>query len=341
MSSASLENLGRFLICDNLLFEKLFGEKKRTLRLKRMDQISALPVFVMVVEHQGFAAAARELGVSKSAVSKRITLLEEHLGARLLNRSTRNVSLTEAGELYYARAVDALEAAKEAENAVAQMQGKPKGRLKINVPMTFGRLHIAPLIPKFLKLNPEISVDMIMDDRTVDLVDGGFDLAIRGGRLKDSSLIARKIAPCLNVLAASPQYLEEHGTPATPQDLQAHNCLHYAYFSDQHEWTLEGPERQIRVETSGNYQVNNGDALTTAVLGGCGIGRLTTFVAGEYIRSGALTQVLPNYTLPTQTMYAVYPNRKYLPTKTRVFIDFISEQIGSDRPYWDEGIFEK
>ncbi|WP_108819448.1 LysR family transcriptional regulator [Pseudovibrio sp. Alg231-02] len=304
-----------------------------------MENINAIPVFVTVVEQKGFAAAARQLGVSKSAVSKRISLLEEHLGARLLHRSTRNISLTEAGELYYARAVDALAAAQEAESAVAQLQGKPKGRLKINVPMTFGRLHIAPLIPKFLKNNPEISIDMIMDDRLVDLVDGGFDLAIRGGRLQDSSLIARKIAPCRNVLAASPGYLDEFGMPENPEDLHHHNCLHYAYFSDQQEWTLEGADGPIKIEASGNFQVNNGDALTVAVLGGCGIGRLTTFAAGDYLRSGELRQVLPEYTLPTQNMYAVYPARQYLPTKTRSFIDFISSEIGGDEPYWDEGLY--
>ncbi|MGG9998480.1 LysR family transcriptional regulator [Pseudovibrio ascidiaceicola] len=304
-----------------------------------MEHIGALPVFVAVVEQKGFAAAARQLGVSKSAISKRISLLEEHLGARLLHRTTRNISLTEVGELYYARAVDALTAAQEAESAVAQLQGKPKGRLKINVPMTFGRLHIAPLIPKFLKNNPEISIDMIMDDRRVDLVDGGFDLAIRGGRLQDSSLIARKIAPCRNILAASASYLEEFGVPVIPEDLLHHNCLHYAYFSDQQEWTLEGPDGQVKIEASGNFQVNNGDALTTAVLGGCGIGRLTTFAAGDFLRSGELRQVLPEYTLPTQYMYAVYPNRQYLPTKTRSFIDFISTEIGGDKPYWDEELY--
>ncbi|GHB43585.1 transcriptional regulator [Pseudovibrio japonicus] len=303
-----------------------------------MEHIGALPVFVAVVENKGFAAAGRQLGVSKSAISKRISLLEEYLGARLLNRSTRNISLTEAGEQYYARAVDALAAAQEAEKAVSQLQGKPKGRLKLNAPMTFGRLHIAPLIPKFLKLNPEISIDMIMDDRRVDLIDGGFDLAIRGGRLDDSSLIARKIAPCYNVLAASPKYIEKHGAPTVPEDLHQHNCLHYAYFSDHQEWSLEGPEGVIRVETSGNFQVNNGDALAVAVLGGCGIGRLTTFTAGEYLRSGQLVQILPRYKLPVQTMYAVFPERKYLPSKVRAFIEFISEEIGGDVPYWDEGL---
>ncbi len=303
-----------------------------------MDQIGALPVFVAVVENHGFASAARYLGVSKSAVSKRITQLEEYLGARLLHRSTRKLSLTVAGERYFARAVEALATIQEAEDAVSELQGKPKGRLKINVPMSFGRLHIAPIIAKFLKLYPDIAIDMIMEDRAVDLVDGGYDLAIRGGTLPDSSLIARKIAPCHNVLVASSKYLKEHSVPNTPDDLHGHNCLHYAYFSDHHEWTLIGPGGPVRISPSGNFQVNNGEALLTAILDGCGIGRTTTFIAGAHILSGELVRVLPKFQLPEQTMYAVWPERKYLPLKVRVFIDFILNEIGEEQPYWDEGI---
>ena len=303
-----------------------------------MEQIGALPVFIAVVENHGFAPAARYLGVSKSAVSKRITQLEEHLGARLLHRSTRKLSLTEAGERYFTHAIEALAAAREAEDAVSELQGKPKGRLKINIPMSFGRLHIAPIIAKFLKLYPDIKIEMIMEDRVVDLVDGGYDLAIRGGILPDSSLIARKIAPCHNVLVASPEYLKAHGVPNSPNDLYSHNCLHYAYFSEHHEWTLIGPEGPISITPAGNFQVNNGEALITAILGGCGIGRSTTFIAGNHILSGELVRVLPNFQLPEQTLYAVFSERKYLPSKVRVFIDFILDEIGREQPYWDEGI---
>ena len=303
-----------------------------------MEQIGALPVFIAVVEHRGFASAARYLGVSKSAVSKRVTQLEEHLGVRLLHRSTRKLSLTEAGERYFAHAVQALVAAQEAEDAVSELQGKPKGRLKINIPMSFGRLHITPIIAKFLKLYPAIKIEMIMEDRVVDLVDGGYDLAIRGGTLPDSSLIARKIAPCHNVLVASPEYLKAHGVPNNPDDLYSHNCLHYAYFGDHHEWTLIGPEGPVNITPAGNFQVNNGESLITAILGGCGIGRSTTFIAGSHILSGELVRVLPNFQLPEQTLYAVFPERKYLPSKVRVFIDFILDQIGREQPYWDKGI---
>ena len=303
-----------------------------------MDQIGALPIFVAVVKQQGFAPAARHLGISKSAVSKRISNLENHLGARLLHRSTRKISLTEAGERYYARAVEALGMALEAEDAVSALKGKPKGRLKINMPMSFGRLHIMPLIPRFLSLYPEIEIDALMDDRSVDLVDGGFDIGIRGGSLPDSSMIARKIAPCHNVLAASPEYLKIRGVPEKPHDLLKHNCLHYAYYSDQHVWDFQGPEGALKIGASGNFQVNNVEALMTAVLGGCGIARLTTFIASDHLLSGELVRLLPDFRFPEQNMYAIFAERKYMPSKVRVFIDFILDEIGRDQPYWDKGI---
>ena len=301
-----------------------------------MDGIGAIPVFVAVVENGGFAAAGRELGVSKSAVSKRITQLEARLGAQLLHRSTRKLSLTEAGERYLTHAVRALGAAREAEDAVSELQDDPKGRLKINAPMSFGRLHVAPLISEFLKRYPGTSIDMIMDDRVVDLVEGGFDLAIRAGTLPDSALIARKLAPVHNVMCAAPSYIEEHGMPKEPPDLLNHNCLHYAYSSDFHEWTFLGAQEPIKVQTDGNYQVNNSEALLEALIGGTGISRLPTFVAGPHIASGRLVRLLKQYRMPLQTIYAVFPERRHLPIKVRVFIEFLVERFCEDRPYWDE-----
>ncbi|MRI35138.1 LysR family transcriptional regulator [Endozoicomonas sp. OPT23] len=303
-----------------------------------MNQFGALAIFVAVVESNGFAAAARKLGLSKSAVSKRITQLEEHLGVQLLHRSTRKLSLTEAGERYLSRAIEALNAAQEAEDSVFELQGSPKGQLKISVPMSFGRLHIAPLVPEFLSNYPGISINMVMEDRVMDLVGEGFDLAIRGGKLADSSLIARKIAPCHNLLVATPAYLKKHGTPETVSDLHDHNCLHYVYSKDSSEWVLMGRDETVSIQTTGNFLVNNSEALMTAILGNCGIGRLTTFTASEYLKSGELVQVLPDYRLPQQTMYAVYPERKHLPAKVRAFIDFIIDKIGKDKPHWDAGI---
>lgn len=300
-----------------------------------MDAIGIVPVFVAVAENGGFAAAARRLGVSKSAVSKRIALLEERLGAQLFHRTTRKVSLTEAGEHYLAHAVRALGAAREAEDAVLALQGAPKGQLRINAPMSFGRLHIATLIPDFLQAYPGIAIDMVMDDRVVDLVAEGFDLAIRGGRLDDSSLIARKIAPLNNVLLAAPAYIARHGAPAVPEDLLRHNCLHYAYSRDAQEWIFLSAEGETRVRTTGRYRVNNGDALKEAVIAGTGIARLQTFVAGPDIAAGRLVRILPNHRMTAQALYAVFPERRHLPVKVRAFVDFVVERIGGDLPAWD------
>lgn len=304
-----------------------------------MDGIGTIPVFVAVVENDGFAAAARKLGVSKSAVSKRITLLEARLGAQLLHRSTRKLSLTEAGERYFVHAVEALAAAREAEDAVAQLQDAPRGLLKINTPMSFGRLHVAPLVPEFLKQYPLIEIDMVMDDRIIDLVEGGFDVAIRGGTLPDSALIARKLAPLHSVLCAAPDYVARHGQPSEPADLLNHNCIHYSYSSGVAEWTFLGPNEPVTVRTSGTYQVNNSEALREVLIANCGIGRLPTFVAGPDILSGRLIRVLPQFRMPSQSLYSVFPERRHMPAKVRVFLDFAIEQFGADQPYWDEQVF--
>ncbi|MEH6494935.1 MAG: LysR family transcriptional regulator, partial [Pseudomonas marincola] len=285
--------------------------------------MGAIPIFVAVVESKSFSGAARKLGVSKSAISKRISQLEDRLGTQLLHRSTRKLSLTEAGERYFVHASDALTAAQKAEDAALELQVTPKGRLKINVPMSFGRLHVAPVIADFLRLYPEIEIDMIMDDRVIDLIDGGYDIAIRAGTLSDSSLIARKLAPCHNVLCAAPAYLDTCGHPNAPSDLIDHNCLHYAYFSGSHEWIFYSSNEPVKVQTNGSYQVNNSEALLEATIDGLGIARFPTFIAGPHMASGKLTRLLPNYSLPEQSIYAVFPERQHLPLKVRVFIEYL------------------
>lgn len=301
-----------------------------------MEGMGAIPIFVAVVESKSFSGAARKLGVSKSAISKRIRQLEDRLGTQLLHRSTRKLSLTEAGERYFVHASDALTAAQKAEDAALELQVAPKGRLKINVPMSFGRLHVAPVIADFLRLYPEIEIDMIMDDRVIDLVDGGYDIAIRAGTLSDSSLIARKLAPCHNVLCAAPAYLDKCNQPNAPSDLVDHNCLHYAYFSDFHEWTFYSSNEPVKIQTNGSYQVNNSEALLEATLDGLGIARFPTFIAGPLLASGKLTRLLPNYSLPEQSIYAVFPERQHLPLKVRVFIEYLGQKFGGNVPYWDK-----
>ncbi|WP_417433689.1 LysR family transcriptional regulator [Kiloniella sp.] len=304
-----------------------------------MESMNAIPVFVAVVEEGSFAAAARRLGVTKSAVSKRISQLEAHLGVQLLHRSTRKLSLSEAGEQYFAHAIQSLAAAQDAEDAVAQLQGAPQGRLRINTPMSFGRLHVSPLVPDFLAAYPGVGVDMVMDDRVVDMVEGGFDLAIRVRTLEDSALIARKLAPCHNLLCAAPSYLKKHGTPKHPDDLQEHNCLQYAYASTIHTWRFEEKNNGgiVNLDVTGNYQVNNSEALRQALVAGVGIARLPTFIASADITAGRLVPLLPDYKLPSQIIYAVFPERRHLPAKVRVFIDYLVEKIGGDQPYWDLG----
>ncbi len=294
-----------------------------------MEGFSAIPVFVAVVDSGGFSSAARRLGLSKSAVSKRITSLEDKLGVQLLYRTTRRLSLTEAGEHYYENAVKALIHASEAEDSVTQRQSRPQGR----TPMSFGRLHIAPHIPKFLEQYPDIHVDMVMEDRVVDLVEGGFDIAIRAGDLPDSSLIARKLAPMRSILCASPEYIAQHPMPRIPAELIDHNCLHFSYTAN--EWAFLGQGEVETVRVSGNYQVNNGEALREALLKGMGIGRTPTFIVGPDIAAGRLVTVLGEYQMPAKTVYALFPERQYLPAKVRVFINFVVDSFGGDVPYWD------
>ncbi len=207
--------------------------------------------------------------------------------------------------------------------------------------MSFGRLHVAPLVPEFLAANPGVSLDMVMDDRVVDIVEGGFDLAIRVRTLEDSALIARRLAPCNNVLCAAPEYLKAHGTPESPDDLLKHNCLQYAYASSIHTWSFEGSPAggaPISLETTGNYQVNNSEALREALIAGVGIGRLPTFIAGADIAAGKLIPLLPGYRLPSQTIYAIFPERRHLPAKVRAFVDFVVKKLGGDVPYWEREV---
>lgn len=300
-----------------------------------MKSLDALAVFAAVVEHGSFSAAAQRLGVSKSAVSKRVSQLEDELGVRLLHRTTRRLSLTEAGERCHEHAVLALRAARDAVDAATELQVEPHGLLRVSSPMSFGRLHIAPLVPELLHRYPRLRVELVMDDRRVDLVEGGFDVAIRVGDLPDSSLVARRLAACRHVLCAAPEYLERHPPITTPADLLGHNCLVFSYASDASEWSLEGDGRVERVAVSGSYRVNNSEALLAAVCGGLGIGRLPTFVAGPALAEGKVSGVLPGFRLPVKTVHAVFPERQHLPAKTRAFIDFAREFMGGEEPYWD------
>lgn len=300
-----------------------------------MDVFSAIPVFVAVVECGSFSLAGEKLGVTKSAVSKRISQLEAKLGIQLLQRTTRRLSLTEAGEQYFDYARNALTIANEGEDAISMLQEQPQGTLRLNVPMVFGRLHIAPMIPKFLQDNPKIKVEMMMDDKVVDLISGSFDIAIRIGKLPDSSLIAKRIAPCHSVLCASPDYLKKHGTPSTPLDLAHHNCLSYSYFQAGSEWRFNGPEGQISVVPKGNYCVNNSDALFEGLLAGLGVCQMPTFIVASAIEQGNLISLMPEYELPKHAIYAMLPERKHIPAKISIFLAYLKTYIDEKSASWD------
>lgn len=301
-----------------------------------MESLTDIAVFVQVVDSGSFTAAADRLGISKSVVSKYVTRLEDRLDARLLNRTTRRLSLTEVGRAFYERSHLGLREIEEAEAEVSRLQGAPRGSLRINCPMSFGILHIAPALPEFLSRYPDLSVDMSLDDRRVNLVDEGFDLAIRIGELPDSSLVARRLGPCRHVVCGAPGYFKRHGLPRTPEDLRDHNAITFKYQDSPREWHFVKPQGGvIRVPVSGSIQMNNSLGLREALVNEAGVTLTPTFVVGDDIKTGRLQAVLSDYKLLEVSIYAVYPQRRHLSPKVRAFVEFMVERI-SDRPYWEQ-----
>jgi DNA-binding transcriptional LysR family regulator len=288
-----------------------------------------------VVGAGSFSAAAGEMQVSQALVTKQIQELETWLGARLLNRTTRRFSLTEVGTGFYERAARILEAVEEAKNAAGALQMVPRGRLRINAPVSFGLLHLAPAVTEFLKRFPDVSVELLVNDRLVDLLEGEFDVGVRIGRLRDSSLIARRIAPIRLAVCAAPDYLARHGVPKVPDDLAKHHCLEYTYFESRGEWRLLNPKGdEIVVPVSGPYLANNGDVLRTTAIAGGGIILLPTFIVGDDLRAGRLVRLLPDYPPPDQALHLLYPPGRHLSAKVRSFVDFMVARFGGE-PAWD------
>ncbi|MBF9002909.1 LysR family transcriptional regulator [Vibrio nitrifigilis] len=303
------------------------------------NNFPSIPIFVAVVECGSFSRAAEKLNLTKSAVSKRINHLEDELGIRLIQRTTRHISLTEAGERYYEHVSKALNFAQQGVDAVAELQGEPKGKLRITAPMSFGVRHVAPFITEFLAQYPHIELDLQLEDRMVDMVAEGYDLAIRIGHLADSNLIAKRLTDCHSVLCASPEYLKNHKVPEQPSDLMAHNCIKYTYFRGGNDWTFLREQQEFKVLPKGNMTVNNSEAIRRTLLSGLGIGQLPTFIVGKDIQAEKLVSIMNHYDLPKHAVYAVYPQRKHLPQKVRLFVDFIAKQYGTPSPYWDNGVF--
>jgi DNA-binding transcriptional LysR family regulator len=300
-----------------------------------MDRLAAIEAFVRVAEAGSFSQAAQRLHTSKSVVSRLVGALETELGARLIHRTTRALTLTEAGRSYFERASRILADIDEANASVGQLQAAPRGRLRVNAPMSFGFLHLAPAVPDFLARYPDVSLEMTMNDRYVDLVEEGFDVAVRIGNLEDSSLVARRLAPARRVVCVAPDYLARHGTPESPDDLKQHECLCYSNVGLPQAWrfvTAEG--RPWLVEVAGRLNANNGDALRAAALKGFGLAILPTFIVGCDLQTGTLVSVLDKYMPQHSGVHAVYPHSRHLSPKVRAFVDFLAERFGPN-PYWD------
>jgi DNA-binding transcriptional LysR family regulator len=299
-----------------------------------MDRFAAMRVFVEVVNGGSFTTASERLGLSRAAVSKSVMQLEEHLGARLLNRTTRRVSLTEVGRAYHQRCREILDAVKAAETVAARATADPRGTLTVNAPHSFGTLHLGPVLAAYCVRYPRVQVALALNDRFIDVVSEGFDVVIRIARLEDSSLVAQRIAPCRIVLCTAPEYLAVHGAPQVPQDLALHACLVYTNTPGGDNWVLSGPDGDETVRVSGPVCADNGEVLKSAALAGLGIAQLPTFIIGPELAAGRLVPVLPSHQPPAITVHAVYPSRRHLSAKVRTFVDFLSAYFG-ESPSWD------
>jgi len=271
-----------------------------------MDRLNSMGIFVQVASKGSFTAAAEKLGLSRAQISKSVMQLEAHLGTRLLNRTTRKISLTETGQI----------------------------SLTISAPISFGVLHLQKAIPEYIKLYPRVKIALSLADRFIDVVSEGFDVGIRIAELEDSSLIARKIAPCKRVFCASPDYLRQNGIPNVPIDLAIHSCLTYSNDLKPDAWVLHGSEGKQSIKVNGPLCADNGDILKEAAISGLGIVSLPTFIVGADLKTGKLQQVLTEYCPSEISIYAVFPSRRYLSAKVRTFVDFLSEYFG-DEPGWD------
>jgi DNA-binding transcriptional LysR family regulator len=292
-----------------------------------MERMYGMGVFVQVIEQQGFSAAARRLGLSPSAVSRQISQLEERLGVRLLNRTTRSVQPTEIGMMLYERARDIVNAVDDAENTVMTMGQKPRGRLRMSMPPTFAERVLAPLFADFLKQYPEIQIELVASSRRVDVVGEGYDVTLRVGEMPDSALFARRLLTQTWVLCATPEYLERAGMPKRPQDLTSHECLTFSETSQRISWRFKVDDQALEMPVSGALQCNSLSIMRTAALAGIGIARLPTYVIGHDLKAGTLVEVLAGQHVDAVPVYAVFPTTQQMSPKVRVFIDFMVEAL--------------
>lgn len=297
-----------------------------------MTNLGDLEVFVRVIAAGSMSTAARDLGLSPAVVSKRIKRLEDRLGTRLLQRTTRQISLTEAGQGFHERVIAVLAGLEEAEAYASGRSSEVTGTLKISAPTSFGRPHIAPHLKRFMDAHPDLTIHLVLSDEFTDIVGGGFDLAIRIAELMDSTLVARRLAPVRRILCASPDYIRTHGMPETIEELKRHHCLPAHNYD---AWKLEGPQGPLTLRPDGMLITNSSEVIREAVIAGLGIALRSTWDIGPELKAGRLVQVLPAYEgARSVTLSAVYPSRQFLPAKVRLFIDYLADLYGPV-PYWE------
>ncbi len=299
-----------------------------------MDKFESLRAFTQVVEAGGFAAAARKMGMSRSQVNKLVIALENDLGVQLLHRSTRVVTPTDTGLAFNERCLEILERLSEAEQSVIRAQDEPRGRLKVNAPMTFGTLHLGSALTDFLSQYPALQLQLTLNDRFVDPIEEGFDLTVRIAEPQVSaSLVSHPLAPVQRSLYAAPSYLETHGTPVDPGELRHHSCLHYGQLVVEDEWTLNGPNGKRAIAVNGVLCSNNGEVLRDAAVRGLGIALLPLFIAGQALQRGALSVVLPDYQPSDLSIAAIYPVNRHLSTKVRLLVDFLQDRFSRQQDW--------
>lgn len=298
-----------------------------------MDRALEMQVFCMVVDKGSFIGAAQPLDMSKAAISRYVSGLEERLGARLLHRTTRRLSLTDEGRQFYHQAKEVLAMMDAAEEAVSSAAPEPTGLLRVNAPVSFGVLHLGPIWADFMKAYPKVELDISLNDRLVDLVDEGFDAAIRIARMENSSLVGRRLASTRMCLCASPGYLSSHAPLHDLADLAEHDVVAYTNFASGNDWTFEGPTGPETVRTRSIVRCNNGDTCRSITLAGGGISLQPSFMVAQDLRAGLLQEVLPEYRSIELGVYVVYPSRKHLPPKVRALVNFLAERFA--QPVWE------
>lgn len=290
-----------------------------------MDRLSAMNMFIRVVETGSFSAVAKELHSTQPTISKNIAELEAWLGAKLLNRSTRSLRLTETGADYYERCVAILQDVEDAEQNVGLLQTQPRGLVRVSAPVAFGRLHVVPRLQGFFDQYPDIRIDISLNDRVVDLVEEGVDVAFRMGQLRDSNLIARKLCSSPTLTVATPAYLKAQGMPTHPRDLKEHNFIIYTGLANNDLATFQESGLPLHISVGGNLQTNNSEVLRSALLAGLGISRVPRWLVGEALANGALVEVLQSFQAGPNSIHAVYSPGRHLPSKIRCFIDYFAE----------------